>query len=136
MKRLTGSGGTESVNGALPDHKADNGAISPTLTQEAYERLEEMIITLELAPGEAVSEAILSGGEADDDLPQQGRIRCRIGAWRLAVIDRRFVRGGTLHEHLFEKLDAEAVGTLFSENSTVGRKAGKNDFLVLSVLAG
>lgn len=33
---------------------------TPTLTQEAYERLEEMIITLELAPGDAVSEAILS----------------------------------------------------------------------------
>jgi len=60
MKRLTGSGGTESVHGALSDPKADNGANSPTLTQEAYERLEEMIITLELAPGEAVSEAILS----------------------------------------------------------------------------
>lgn len=31
-----------------------------TLTQEAYRRLEEMIVTLELAPGEVVSEAILS----------------------------------------------------------------------------
>jgi DNA-binding GntR family transcriptional regulator len=31
-----------------------------TLTQEAYRRLEEMIVILELAPGEAVSEAILS----------------------------------------------------------------------------
>jgi DNA-binding GntR family transcriptional regulator len=60
MKILTEIGGTESVHGALPDPKADGGANSPTLTQEAYERLEEMIITLELAPGEAVSEAILS----------------------------------------------------------------------------
>lgn len=31
-----------------------------TLTQDAYRRLEEMIVTSELAPGEAVSEAILS----------------------------------------------------------------------------
>lgn len=31
-----------------------------TLTQEAYRRLEEMIVILELAPGEVVSEAILS----------------------------------------------------------------------------
>ncbi len=31
-----------------------------TLTEEAYRRLEEMIVTLELAPGAVVSEAILS----------------------------------------------------------------------------
>ena len=31
-----------------------------TLTEEAYRRLEEMIVTLELAPGSVVSEAILS----------------------------------------------------------------------------
>ena len=60
MKILTGRGGTKSVHGALSDPKVNNSANSPTLTQEAYERLEEMIITLELAPGEAVSEAILS----------------------------------------------------------------------------
>jgi len=35
-------------------------APTKTLTQEAYRRLEEMIVTLELAPGEVVSEAILS----------------------------------------------------------------------------
>lgn len=35
-------------------------APAKTLTQEAYRRLEEMIVTLELAPGEVVSEAILS----------------------------------------------------------------------------
>jgi DNA-binding GntR family transcriptional regulator len=33
---------------------------STTLNQEAYRRLEEMIVTLELAPGSLVSEAILS----------------------------------------------------------------------------
>lgn len=32
---------------------------APTLTEEAYARLEEMIVTLELAPGSVVSEAIL-----------------------------------------------------------------------------
>jgi len=32
---------------------------APTLTGEAYRRLEEMIVTLELAPGSVVSEAIL-----------------------------------------------------------------------------
>jgi DNA-binding GntR family transcriptional regulator len=32
----------------------------PTLNEEAYRRLEEMIVTLDLAPGEVVSEAILS----------------------------------------------------------------------------
>ncbi|MGX9962250.1 GntR family transcriptional regulator [Roseomonas sp. F4] len=32
---------------------------APTLTEEAYGRLEEMIVTLELAPGSVVSEAIL-----------------------------------------------------------------------------
>lgn len=36
----------------------DNGGI--TLTEEAYRRLEEMIVTLELEPGAVVSEAILS----------------------------------------------------------------------------
>jgi DNA-binding GntR family transcriptional regulator len=33
--------------------------IAATLTEEAYRRLEEMIVTLELAPGSVVSEAIL-----------------------------------------------------------------------------
>ena len=32
----------------------------PTLNEEAYRRLEELIVTLELAPGSVVSEAILS----------------------------------------------------------------------------
>ena len=32
----------------------------PTLTEEAYRRIEELIVTLELAPGSVVSEAILS----------------------------------------------------------------------------
>ncbi len=32
---------------------------APTLTEEAYARLEEMIVTLDLAPGSVVSEAIL-----------------------------------------------------------------------------
>ncbi|NKC29405.1 GntR family transcriptional regulator [Falsiroseomonas selenitidurans] len=32
---------------------------APTLTEEAYRRLEEMIVTLDLAPGSVVSEAIL-----------------------------------------------------------------------------
>jgi DNA-binding GntR family transcriptional regulator len=32
----------------------------PTLTEQAYRRLEEMIVTLELSPGSAVSEAVLS----------------------------------------------------------------------------
>jgi len=35
------------------------GAAGATLTEEAYRRLEEMIVTLELAPGSVVSEAIL-----------------------------------------------------------------------------
>lgn len=35
-------------------------AITGTLTEEAHRRLEEMIVTLELAPGEIVSEASLS----------------------------------------------------------------------------
>ena len=33
---------------------------APTLNEEAYRRLEELIVTLELAPGSVVSEAILS----------------------------------------------------------------------------
>ena len=56
------------VVGAI-ESKAGRSAAKPkqqieaptrTLTQEAYRRLEEMIVTLELAPGEVVSEAILS----------------------------------------------------------------------------
>lgn len=43
---------------AAPKQQAE--APTQTLTQEAYRRLEEMIVTLELAPGEVVSEAILS----------------------------------------------------------------------------
>ena len=35
------------------------GSAPPTLNEEAYRRLEEMIVTLELAPGAVVSEAIL-----------------------------------------------------------------------------
>ena len=60
MKKLTSFGTKNLVQGTRSAPIADVNANSPTLTQEAYERLEEMIITLELAPGEAVSEAILS----------------------------------------------------------------------------
>ncbi len=61
MKKLAAQGGNKSAAGApLADRRAALNAPTLTLTQEAYERLEEMIITLELAPGEAVSEAILS----------------------------------------------------------------------------
>lgn len=34
--------------------------VPPSLTEEAYRRIEEMIVTLELAPGSVVSEAMLS----------------------------------------------------------------------------
>lgn len=60
MKKLTSFGTKKSVQSLRSAPIADVSANLPTLTQEAYERLEEMIITLELAPGEAVSEAILS----------------------------------------------------------------------------
>lgn len=43
---------------ALPEPVA--GSTETTLTEEAYRRLEEMIVTLALAPGSVVSEAILS----------------------------------------------------------------------------
>jgi DNA-binding GntR family transcriptional regulator len=36
------------------------GQVPPTLNEEAYRRIEEMIVTLELAPGSVVSEAMLS----------------------------------------------------------------------------
>lgn len=39
---------------------AETGADGITLTEKAYRRLEEMIVTLELEPGSVVSEAILS----------------------------------------------------------------------------
>jgi DNA-binding GntR family transcriptional regulator len=45
-------------SGTTPKQQVE--APTKTLTQEAYRRLEEMIVTLELAPGEVVSEAILS----------------------------------------------------------------------------
>lgn len=56
------------VVGAIESKAGRRGTTAPkqaeapvkTLTQEAYRRLEEMIVTLELAPGEVVSEAILS----------------------------------------------------------------------------
>lgn len=60
MKRSTSVDVKEFLQRAQSASVVDTGINSPTLTQEAYERLEEMIITLELAPGEAVSEAILS----------------------------------------------------------------------------
>jgi DNA-binding GntR family transcriptional regulator len=60
MKKSTSIDLKKSVKSMHPASIADTGVNSPTLTQEAYERLEEMIITLELAPGESVSEAILS----------------------------------------------------------------------------
>jgi len=44
------------MNGPAPDL----GSGRQTLTEVAYRRLEEMIVTLELAPGAVVSEAILS----------------------------------------------------------------------------
>lgn len=37
-----------------------DGAAATTLMQDAYRQLEEMIVTAQLAPGEMVSEAILS----------------------------------------------------------------------------
>lgn len=39
---------------------ARHQASPPTLNEEAYRRIEEMIVTLELEPGSVVSEAILS----------------------------------------------------------------------------
>lgn len=48
----------KSQGNALPD-PLEGGNVT-TLTREAYRRLEEMIVTLELAPGAIVSEAILS----------------------------------------------------------------------------
>jgi DNA-binding GntR family transcriptional regulator len=49
------------VGDAAPAATAARAPEPPrTLTGEAYRRIEEMIVTLELAPGEVVSEAILS----------------------------------------------------------------------------
>lgn len=58
MKKLTPAipAPPQSSAGAEPG----NGKGHATLTAEAYARLEEMIVTLELAPGAVVSEAILS----------------------------------------------------------------------------
>ncbi|WP_332826311.1 GntR family transcriptional regulator [Ramlibacter sp.] len=55
-------GAIESKAGRAGTARTKSQAEAPTrtLTQEAYRRLEEMIVTLELAPGEVVSEAILS----------------------------------------------------------------------------
>lgn len=61
-KKSVVEGAIESKADRSSSAKAKRQADPPTktLTQEAYRRLEEMIVTLELAPGEVVSEAILS----------------------------------------------------------------------------
>ena len=45
-----------------PSRRARNAgtALPPTLNEEAYRRIEELIVTLELEPGSVVSEAMLS----------------------------------------------------------------------------
>lgn len=64
---------------------------APTLTQEAYERLEEMIITLELAPGEAVSEAILSNRLGIGHTPIREALHRLARQYLVQIIPRRGV---------------------------------------------
>lgn len=58
MKKPSATDKAKNHSNGLPG-SLDGGAAT-TLTREAYRRLEEMIVTLELAPGAIVSEAILS----------------------------------------------------------------------------
>jgi DNA-binding GntR family transcriptional regulator len=62
-KAATATAGTEVMKSAVAVQRRvteQDGAAATTLMQDAYRQLEEMIVTAELAPGEVVSEAILS----------------------------------------------------------------------------
>ena len=63
--RRSGSAAATTTSNAAPAPSGDAGAAGPgdlslTLNEKAYRRLEELIVTLQLAPGSVVSEASLS----------------------------------------------------------------------------
>ena len=62
-----------------------------TLTEEAYRRLEEMIVTLELAPGAVVSEAILSERIAIGTTPIREALQRLAREYLVQILPRRGV---------------------------------------------
>lgn len=64
---------------------------APTLNEEAYRRLEEMIVTLELAPGAVVSEAILGRRLAIGTTPIREALQRLAREYLVQVLPRRGV---------------------------------------------
>jgi len=75
---------------------------APTLTEAAYARLEEMIVTLDLAPGSVVSEAILSRLLGIGTTPVREALQRLAREHLVQVLPRRgvVVTGVDLHQQL------------------------------------
>jgi DNA-binding GntR family transcriptional regulator len=107
MKKLSSFSAKEFVHIVRSTPNAEASVISPTLTQEAYERLEEMIITLELAPGESVSEAILSKRLGIGTTPIREALHRLARQYLVKIIPRRGVVVTSIDVRLqFEVLEA------------------------------
>ena len=125
MKK-SGSAGKDRSSGLPEAPAAENGGAT-TLTREAYRRLEEMIVTLELAPGAVVSEAILSRQIGIGTTPVREALHRLAREYLVQIIPRRGVVVTSIDVRLqFEVLETRReLDRLLA--SSAARRASSSD---------